>query len=39
VVQDLTFYEIRWILKMSFKHSLMNEILLIWLKRALTIVK
>jgi hypothetical protein len=26
MVRDLSFYETRWILKFSFKHSLMNEI-------------
>ncbi len=26
VVQDLSFYEMRWILKFSLKHRLMNEI-------------
>ncbi len=26
VVRDLSFYKTRWILKFSFKHSLMNEI-------------
>jgi len=35
-VPDLGFYEIRWILKFSFKHHLMNqiEIFYIWLKQA-----
>ncbi len=35
VVQDLSFYEMRWILIFSFKHRLMNEneIIQIWLKR------
>jgi hypothetical protein len=27
VVQDLSFYEMRWILKFSFRHNLMNGVL------------
>jgi hypothetical protein len=35
-VQDLGFYKMRWILKFSFKHRLMNEIEIfkIWFKQA-----